>query len=274
MSPVANTSHTAGPYEIYPFHDGIFRTSSQNLMHAGGDAPRLAAIEKWGGGELSMVVNCFALSGPDGVILVDTGSGDEEGPENGLASQALRDAGFFPESVRHVLLTHIHSDHLGGLFDGDRARYPEAIVHVPAGDLDFYVEEPGGTPSFKAKSIRNIGRLRALYGDRVSPLGAGQTLPGIESIPLPGHTPGHSGFLIGQGSDALLIWGDVIHVQDLQISDPQIGMVYDIDTAKALQTRMGIMDKAAREGWRVAGSHVNGIHRIREQGAGFAFIDP
>lgn len=263
----------AGEYDIYPFRDGVFRTSSQDLMHAGRDAPRLAAIKKWGSDELAMVVNCFALNGPDGLILIDTGSGDEEGPENGFACQALRDAGFAPESVRHVLLTHIHADHLGGLLDGDRARYPNAIVHVPAGDLNFYVEEPGGAPSFKAKSIRNIGRLRALYGDKVRRLDAGEALPGVEMIPLSGHTPGHSGFLIGQGADALLIWADVVHVQVLQIADPEVGMVYDIDKAQALQSRLDIMRRAAREGWRVAGSHVEGIHRVSEQGNGFALAE-
>jgi glyoxylase-like metal-dependent hydrolase (beta-lactamase superfamily II) len=263
---------SVGTYEVYVLRDGVYRVPTSHVVHARGKAARQAAVELWGSDEIAFDVNCFALSGPDGLTLIDTGSGDEDGPEGGNAALALRDAGFRPDEVRNVLLTHIHSDHLGGLFDGDRARYPNAIVHVPRGDLEFYVDRPGGVPVWKRNSVRNVARVHALYGDRIRPFDFGPVLPGIDAMALPGHTPGHSGFLIHDDRRSLLIWGDVVHVERLQIADPEVGMDYDIDRAAALHSRQQALRTAAREGWYVAGSHIVGIHRIESADAGFAFI--
>lgn len=264
---------SVGTYEVYLLRDGIYRAPAHHIMHARGEDARQAAIGRWGGEELAFDVNCFALSGPEGLTLIDTGSGDMDGPDSGNASLALRDAGFAPGDVGNVLLTHIHCDHLGGLFDGDGARYPNAIVHAPRGDLAFYVDEPGGAPSWKRNSVRNVARLHALYGDRVRPFDFGPVLPGIDAMALPGHTPGHSGFLVHDDRRSLLVWGDAVHVERLQLSDPEVGMDYDIDPSAALHSRLKALQTAAREGWYVAGSHVAGIHHVTELDGGFAFME-
>lgn len=261
---------SVGSYEVYVLRDGIYRTPATHLMHPGGEDARLAAVQRWGSDEITFDVNCFALSGPDGIALIDAGSGEMDGPEGGNAPIALRDAGLKPEDVRHVLLTHIHSDHLGGLFDGDAARYPNATVHVPHGDLAFYVE--GSSSKVSPTSIRNLKRLHAAYGDRVLGLDIGSVLPGIDAMALPGHTPGHSGFLVHDDRRSLLIFGDIVHVASLQLSDPEVGMDYDIDPAMALHSRLKALQTAAQEGWYVAGSHVSGIHRVSQLDNGFAFV--
>lgn len=263
---------SVGAYEVYLLRDGVYRVATAHLMHPGGKSARQAAIELWDRPEIVFDVNCFALSGPDGLVLVDTGSGDQDGAEAGYAAIALRDAGFRPEDVGHVLLTHIHSDHVGGLFEGDRARYPNATVHVPRGDLEFYAGDPDAAPAWKRKSIGNVARLGTVYGDRVRALDFGAVLPGIDAMALPGHTPGHTGYFVHDDRRSLLIWGDTVHVERLQMVDPQVGMDYDIDPVEALHSRQKALATAAREGWYVAGSHITGIRHVERRGDGFGFV--
>ncbi len=141
--------------------------------------------------------------------------------------------------MNHVLLTHIHGDHIGGLFQGEAARYPNAQVHVPRGDLAFYVDEPSGAepPAKKRNGIANVKRLKRIYGDRVSAIDIGPVLPGINAMALPGHTPGHTGFLVHDDRRSLLVWADIVHLDALQLADPDIGLIYDIDPAAAIHSR-------------------------------------
>lgn len=269
----ASLTLSVGAYEVYVLRDGIYRAPIEDMIHAQGEAARQAAIAKWAKPQFAVDVNCFALSGAGGLVLIDAGAGDEEGPDYGNALLALRDAGFQPGDVSHVLLTHIHFDHLGGLFDGSTPRYPNATVYVPRGDLAFYVEDPSGeAPARKRSGIANVKRLREVYGDRVQPLGFGPVLPGIDARALPGHTPGHTGFVIHDDRRSLLILSDALHLVPLQLEDPEVGLRYDIDPAAAIHSRQSALETAAREGWYVAGSHVSGIHRVERRDRGYGFL--
>ena len=273
MDIVSSTTLSVGAYEIYVLRDGVYKAPIGHLTHAKGATARQAAIELWGSPSFAVDVNCFALHGPEGLVLIDSGAGDDDGPDYGKAPLALRDAGFGPEQVNHVLLTHIHGDHIGGLFEGAAARYPNAQVHVPRGDLAFYADEPSGAepPAKKRNGIANVKRLWSAYGDRVSAIDIGPVLPGIDAMALPGHTPGHTGFLVHDDRRSLLVWADIVHLDPLQLADPDIGLIYDIDPAAAIHSRQMAFESAAREGWYVAGSHVTGIHHLMRAAGGYAF---
>ena len=89
----------------------------------------------------------------------------------------------------------------------------------------------------------------------------------------PGHTPGHTCWRVSQGRDAFLCWGDLIHLSDVQIAQPDATLAYDIDKAKAVHTRRRFLEMVADEGLAIAGAHVNapGFGRVTRRGAGFAF---
>ena len=103
--------------------------------------------------------------------------------------------------------------------------------------------------------------MKTHYAGRIHPAPPGLVRPGIRLIPLPGHTVGHSGYLI-EGEKSLLLWGDALHLSDLQASDPEIGFVYDFDAAGARASRRAILDRAAHEGWIVSGGHIEGFRRV------------
>ena len=72
-------------------------------------------------------------------------------------------------------------------------------------------------------------------------------------MPFPGHTPGHSGYMIASGKDSLLIWGDIIHVPEIQIPRPEVTMAFDIDPVQAEATRRRVFDMVATDGRRWPG---------------------
>jgi len=215
------------------------------------------------------------LHGPDGISLIDAGAADAFGPALGKARAAMQAAGIRPEQIDRVLLTHIHGDHALGLLDGTAPWLPRAELLVPEADLAFFTnpairlaqpEDKRGPFDIAASLVcAYAGRLRSITNGEVS------GLPGIEALPLPGHTPGHTGYLLRGAEDSLLIWGDALHLQDEQTADPEIGLIYDTDPAAALRTRCALLEQVAQEGWVIAGSHVTGFGRVQRAGNTFRF---
>ncbi|WP_186419378.1 MBL fold metallo-hydrolase [Bosea sp. CS1GBMeth4] len=262
-----------GSYEVLTLDDGVFEAPLDVLIHADGEAARAAALARWGKPKVSIVVNCFALRGPDGITLVDAGTGPSWGEAMGHAPAAMARAGIAPTQVERVLITHLHGDHALGLFDGDAARFPNAELIVPEADFGFFGNEANRarTPQNRQGGFAVTAAVKARYAGRIRPVAPGLVRPGITLLPLPGHTVGHSGYLI-DGEESLLLWGDALHLSDLQASDPDIGFVYDFDAASARASRRTILARAAGEGWIVSGGHIEGFRRVAENGAGYELI--
>lgn len=270
---MSETWRRFGSYDVLALHDGIFEAPLDVLIHADGQVARDEAVARWGKPKISIAVNCFALNDADGISLVDAGTGPSWGKAMGHAPAAMASAGITPEQIRRVLITHLHGDHALGLFDGDRARFPNAEIIVPEADLAFFGEEANRaqTPQNRQGGFAIAATLKKHYAGRIRPAAAGAVRPGIALIPLPGHTFGHSGYLI-EGEEDLLLWGDALHLSDLQASDPDVGLVYDFDAATARASRRAILDRSAREGWIVSGGHVEGFRRVVENGSGYDLI--
>jgi glyoxylase-like metal-dependent hydrolase (beta-lactamase superfamily II) len=189
----------------------------------------------------------------------------------GHAPAALAAAGIAPDEVARILITHLHGDHALGLFDGDRAFFPNAEIIVPEADFGFFGDEANraSTPEKKQGGFAIAASVKKHYAGCIRTAAAGPALSDIELIPLPGHTFGHSGYLIEGESESLLLWGDALHLSDLQATDPDIGFVYDFDAATAVTSRRAILERAARENWLVSGGHVEGFKRVVAKGTGY-----
>lgn len=98
--------------------------------------------------------------------------------------------------------------------------------------------------------------------------------PGIDLVPLPGHTPGHSGYRITSGSASLLMWADIVHLPAIQFKRPEAGMVYDVDGDQARATRRHILDDVATERSFIAGCHLEfpALGYVTRDGAGYSFV--
>lgn len=271
-----STHRRFGPYTVTTLVDGIFEAPADVLLHADGDDARRRLIEKRAERGIKIDVNCFVLRGPDGITLIDSGAADAFGPALGKVRAALQAAGIRPEQIDRVLLTHIHGDHALGLLDGTAAWAPRAELLIPEADLAYFTDpaaraaqpEPKRGPfDIAAKLVgAYAGRLRALLNGEVP------GLPGIEALPLPGHTPGHTGYLVRDARDSLLIWGDALHLQDEQPGEPEIELIFDIDPALALRTRRALLERLATEGWIATGSHITGFGRVQRAGRAYGFV--
>jgi glyoxylase-like metal-dependent hydrolase (beta-lactamase superfamily II) len=98
-------------------------------------------------------------------------------------------------------------------------------------------------------------------------------LPGISAQPQPGHTLGHTGWLLSSGNDALLIWGDIVHVTGVQFARPDAAPTFDLDPDAARRSRSRVFDWVATDRIRVAGAHLDlpAFGYVQRDGAGYRF---
>jgi glyoxylase-like metal-dependent hydrolase (beta-lactamase superfamily II) len=220
-------------------------------------------------------VNCFALRRAGRCALVDTGAAESMGPKLGALAGRLAAAGIDPAEVDTVLLTHIHPDHSNGLADAAGAAcFPNAELVVHAADLAFWCdpdrisEGPEPLRQRRAMAIRQTGA----YADRLRPFATeAEVFPGVTALPLPGHTPGHSGFLLACGDETVAIWGDTVHLAAVQVPHPEATVAFDIDPEAAVASRRRMFDLVASAGMGVLGMHLPfpGLARLERSGAGY-----
>ena len=234
-----------------PVLRGIAEAEAAALLHA---AFRTSA-------PLRISVNAFALQRDGRTALVDAGGGTGMAPTLGRLPAALAAAGIAREAIDTVLLTHLHSDHVGGLLDAAGQRtLPQARLCVARTEAAFFRDDVRMAAAGPARSAGFLAARKVLdaYADGLTLLDPGEeAFPGTTLVPLPGHTPGHAGYRIGAGAESLLIWGDIAHVPELQIPRPEVTVLYDTDPTQAEATRRQLLAQVAAERLRVAGMHLH-----------------
>ena len=224
-------------------------------------------------------INAFLIDTGSRLVLVDTGAGRFFGPGfGGKLSVSLAAAGYQPQQINDILITHIHTDHSGGLVDGDRLVFPNATIHVGKPDLDFFLNPANAASSgydkkYFDEAAKTLGPyLRA--GKVKAFSGRTQLLPGVTAVPTPGHTPGHSFYLIESQGQQLELMGDIVHVASVQFPQPRITIVYDVDSAAAASQRKSQFATLASERRLVAAAHLPfpGIGHIGIEGSGYTWV--
>jgi glyoxylase-like metal-dependent hydrolase (beta-lactamase superfamily II) len=258
-------------FEVMRLVDGIFEIPAASFLYVGDEAEGARIRAAKDGAGTPVPVNCFLLRGAAEVTLVDAGTGTAWGPGLGHARAALQAEDILPDTVDRILLTHIHGDHALGLFEGESAYFPRARISVPASELAFFTDPANRAAEPEARrSVFDIAdKLLRLYGGRIDAFEGAAPLPGITAIPLPGHTPGHTGYRLETPEGGLLLWGDVMHLADVQPRDQRVGLIYDQDSNRALESRRAVLDMAADAGLRVSGGHLDGFFRVVRDGDGF-----
>jgi glyoxylase-like metal-dependent hydrolase (beta-lactamase superfamily II) len=230
---------------------------------------------------LDVADTAFLVNTGKQLILIDAGSGTWfGGGALGRMAGSLRSAGYTPEEVDLVLVTHLHSDHIGGLTTQDGQRvYPNAEIYVAKEDSDFWL-----SPEIAAKSPKEaqpfFQSARAIAAPYIK---AGKWHPfnrsdaivdGMQLVPLHGHTPGHMGYEFSSKGQKILFWGDTIHAQRVQLPQPNVTVVFDIDPAAAAATRNQLLSELAREDIVIAGPHMlfPSLGRLHRAGSGYSWV--
>lgn len=268
-----------GAFEVTALSDGTVDLPADTLLHgpAGTVAARLTAAHLKGPVETSVIG--FLVNTGDRLVLVDTGAGALFGPTLGKLTTSLRAAGYQPEQVDEVLLTHAHPDHVGGLMGAGGVAFPNATVRLDEADAQHWLStaKMNAAPA-QAKGFFQ-GAMASLnpYAEagRLKPFAAGaELLPGIRAVAARGHSAGHTVYAVESQGQRLLLIGDLIHVGAVQLDDPRITIGFDSDEPAAAATRRKVFTQAADENLLVGAAHLPfpGLGHLRKAGASFRWL--
>ncbi|WP_203321955.1 MBL fold metallo-hydrolase [Pseudoxanthomonas beigongshangi] len=232
---------------------------------------------------LQTAVNAYLVQRGNVLTLVDAGTARCFGPGLGHVLENLRHAGYSPEQVDQVLITHAHPDHLCGLLDAQgREAFPNATVWLARADADYWLDPATETRTDTPAMYRPLFKMAR---DAVAPYRAagrlhlfaqGERLPaGVSGLDSRGHTPGHTSFLFEAGAgQQLLVWGDIVHYHAVQFARPDASFEADLDRGRAIASRRALMARTADAGWWLAGAHLPfpGLGHVRRDDDAFTWV--
>lgn len=266
-----------GSIEVTAISDGYLDLAL--AMFSGADETtlkKLMAASFRGEGAHRSSVNAFVVNNGEKLALVDAGTVKGFSPHLGRFLPALALAGFDPAAVDVILATHLHPDHVGGIADELGATFPNAELVVHEKEHAFWTDE--GIASRAPQEVQPFFRMANAaikpYAGRTRKVkGSQEVIPGVTTVELFGHTPGHVGYRIASGGKQLLLWGDVVHAPALQFANPAISIAFDADVGTARENRLKILEQVAAERIMVSGAHLDfpGFGFVAKSGAGYAF---
>ncbi|WP_440134674.1 MBL fold metallo-hydrolase [Chitinophaga sancti] len=266
-----------GDIEIIAFSDGSIPLDLNKVLTntQAGELKKLTA-QNFQSLIVEASVNAYLVKTDGKLILIDAGTAELYGPTLGHLPANMIRAGYQPEQIDAVLITHIHTDHTGGLMDGARMVFPNAEIYVSKTEADYWLGDDNykNAPA-RLKKYFDEARLKMLpylKAGKIKTFTYGKELfPGILPVASPGHTPGHSFYQLSSKGEKILFWGDIMHSAAVQFADPAVTIVFDVDPVAAAQSRKKAYKDAAKQGYWIAADHISfpGIGHIRKAGNGY-----
>jgi len=279
--------YKVGDYECTSINDGArtFPMPDKFVVNATKDQALAAADAAYmPKGMVTIPFNPQLINTGKKLILIDTGNGVANlEPSKGAVGRALQNlaaAGVDPRNIDVVLLSHLHPDHANGIRAADGSiAFPNAEIMVPAVDWAFWTSEENISKAQSNEMMKNyfanVKKTFAGIESKVTKYEWGKEVaPGITSIGTPGHTPGHTSFVLASGNSKILIQSDVTNIPELFLRNPDWHVVFDVDGDLAQQTRHKFYDMAAAEKMTVVGFHFTfpSIGHVERDGNGYRLI--
>ncbi len=226
----------------------------------------------------ALSINTFLIHSAGRLALIDTGSGTYLGPDAGHLPSNLRAAGVDPAAIDTILLTHMHPDHSAGLTNRDTGakHFPNAQLVAHENEPKHWFDNGAMSRASERERVMMFQQARdqtAPYLTEMQRFTDGEVFPGVTALPCPGHTPGHTAYMISSNDETLLIWGDIVHIPEVQVPRPDVSMVVDVDPAMAATSRKRMFDMAASERLLVTGMHLHypGFGHVARDGDSWRF---
>jgi glyoxylase-like metal-dependent hydrolase (beta-lactamase superfamily II) len=268
-----------GDFEVTALSDGTVGLHVEKLLT--GTTPKKveSALARWRlATPLETSVNGYLVNTGSKLVLVDAGAGGLFGPTLGKLVANLKAAGYQPEQVDEVYITHMHPDHVGGLAADGKVVFPNAVVRADQRDADFWLSQanldaaPKESKGFfqgamaSLKPYVDAGKFKPIEGDV-------ELLPGITAVATHGHTKGHRNYVVESKGQKLVLWGDLMHVAAVQFATPGVTIQFDTDSKAALAQRRKAFAAAAKGGYWIGASHLSvpGIGHLQAEGSGYGF---
>jgi len=283
-NPAATTAELAHAFSIgelkaVALRDGTLEFPNDNQVFGAGRSQQEVAAVLGGAGlptdKLQLGLDPLLVKAGDRILLFDTGAGGNFGASAGHLAAALAAGGVDPGSVTDIFISHVHGDHVGGLVDAQGGlAFPKATIHLAVPEWAFLQAQ---SPESAANlGIKQYAALMNAMKWKVAPfLPGAQIIPGLVSaVEIKGHTPGHSGYLIGSGSSALLYVGDAVHHFVVSVQKPDWANGFDGDRDAAAASRAALLAQAAASGQRIYAVHFPfpGLGKFVRRDAGYAWV--
>ncbi|MBP2629218.1 MAG: fold metallo-hydrolase [Firmicutes bacterium] len=271
-----------GDFKIITLSDGINqRPVEQHLQLLQGNKEKMKDVLErfYPSGQIEGTVNAFLIDTGSKLVLIDTGNGKMVSPTIGKVIDNLRAAGYQPEQVDEIYLTHMHGDHVGGLVSGKERVFVNATVYANKHEANYWLDDSNqnAAPEATKRTFQaakdtitpyiTAGKFKTFEGNI-------QVTPGIRAQGLFGHTPGHTAYVIESKGDTLVLWGDIIHVAAVQFEDPLITIAYDSDKEEAAKVRQQILAEVVKNNWLIGGAHIvfPGIGHVQANDGEYNFV--
>ncbi|TBN48719.1 MBL fold metallo-hydrolase [Hansschlegelia quercus] len=274
--------YTVGEIEVTALTDGVAMRPLEAgfVKNAPLDAVKQALSDVFlaEDGKLPIPFTPLIVNTGSRIILIDAGTGGFMAPTAGQLMENLSAAGVDPRAVDTVLVSHFHSDHIGGIrFKDGALAFPNAEVVVPEAEWAFWMDDgqmsraaESALPVFKMarRVFSPIAKEVRRYGPNA------EIAPGITAIAAPGHTPGHTAFRLSSNGEQLIVWSDTTNHPALFVRNPGWHAVFDMDPELAEATRRRMLDMVAVDRLLVAGYHFPfpAVGHIARRGSGFEFV--
>lgn len=269
-----------GDFEVTALSDGTVELPVNKILTNIKAAKVDAALAKYSlKSPLETSVNAYLINTGEKLILIDTGAAKLFGPTLGNLQESIKAAGYTPEQVDEIYITHMHADHVGGLMSGDKIAFPNAILRSDKKDADFWLSKENLDKAPEA----NKGFFQGAQASVNPYVSAGKYKPfegntdlvtGIKAVVTRGHTPGHAVYVVESKGQKMVVMGDLMHVAAVQFAQPSVAIAFDGDSKTAIAERKKLYASAAKENYLFAVAHVSfpGIGRVRTDGAGYAWM--
>ena len=234
---------------------------------------------------LDSALNILVVKSKDRLILLDTGLGVFAGPTQGYLLQSLTLAGFTATDFTDVILSHAHTDHIGGLIDPQHQLvFTNADIYIAKTEYDFWqgatLVDFKNSPVYQMTGFveQTITNIRTVL-DRLAPtlkfIDFDNGLHGIFSFEsAPGHTPGHTLITIHSAGERLLNIVDLIQSDAVLFAHPEWGFFGDTDLQQATESRINMLKRLSASGTRAFAYHLPwpGLGHVRQKEAAFEWI--
>lgn len=268
-----------GSVDVFALSDGSMALDPKKILHEKPKTLEKMLKESYLNSHVETSVNAYLVVLPKYKILVDAGAGTVFGPTLNKLTTSLNNAGYQPQDIDQIVITHMHGDHLGGITQDGKATFPNARLNIERQELDYWTNAKTfeGVKAPDANIVKQSLSLIKPYQKRNQLnafAGKTQLFPGFTAIPMRGHTPGHCIYELESNGMRLQFWGDTLHVAAVQFQNPTITIDFDSDTQSAAASRQQLFTQAAKHKTFIALPHVSfpGLGRIRALDSGYQWL--